>query len=344
MATISAFSLVTLAGISNGSFAVPAKKIKHWAFENLWLQFAFWAFLILPTLFTYSMAPNFWQIYQDASSNLLLIMVTGGTVFGVGQVCFCLALHRIGLSLSFLLNVGIATALGTLYPLITQHTSQLLTPFGISNCFGTALIVVGLWLAYQAGRQRDLNTSPAGMAATASDKATHFSGVGLVVVSGLASAVQNITFALTQPLQADALKQGLAPLVASTAVWPGFALAAFIPYAAYMIFLLVKNQSFGQYFANNTRSYWSLALLMGVFWYGSLILYSQASLSIGELGPVIGWPMFMGLIILTSNFWGFWHGEWANCRNKTKVRLMQGMVAMVCGITVLGYSAHLAKF
>ena len=81
---------------------------------------------------------------------------------------------------------------------------------------------------------------------------------------------------------------------------------------------------------------------MGLFWCGSLILYSKASQLIGILGPVIGWPLFMAFIILTSNFWGWQQGEWQQAPAKSKALLSKGIILFVVAVVVLGYSAHFA--
>ena len=36
---------------------------------------------------------------------------------------------------------------------------------------------------------------------------------------------------------------------------------------------------------------------------------------IGEIGPVIGWPILLGLSLIISNFWAFRAGEWKNAKN-----------------------------
>jgi L-rhamnose-H+ transport protein len=40
--------LILIAGIISGSFALPTKHVAKWRFENIWLQYSLWAFVILP--------------------------------------------------------------------------------------------------------------------------------------------------------------------------------------------------------------------------------------------------------------------------------------------------------
>jgi L-rhamnose-H+ transport protein len=81
---------------------------------------------------------------------------------------------------------------------------------------------------------------------------------------------------------------------------------------------------------------------MGVCWYGSLLLYSKASQLIGALGPIIGWPIFMGITILVSNLWGWKHDEWKNCSVKAENTIKLGLAFLIIAIIVLGYGSILA--
>src|ERR1700722_1561127 len=97
-----ALLLIVIAGCLNGSFATPAKHIKNWQFENIWLQFAIWNFLILPWIAIFILAPQVFQIYSKTPNSQLAIMIGSGFFFGVGQVAFARAIHIIGIGLTFL--------------------------------------------------------------------------------------------------------------------------------------------------------------------------------------------------------------------------------------------------
>jgi len=105
-----------VAGVMNGSFALPTKYIKTWRFEHIWLNYAIWAFVILPWLTLFVLYPQVGQIYKMMSPQTGLILLVGGFLFGAGQVCFALALNAIGLGLGFIINIGLGTALGFLLP------------------------------------------------------------------------------------------------------------------------------------------------------------------------------------------------------------------------------------
>jgi hypothetical protein len=326
------------AGIMNGSFALPTKHIKTWNFENIWLNFAIWAFLILPWVTILILDPSLVNVYKAMPMNTLFILLIGGFLFGLGQMCFALALRTIGLGLGFVINIGLGTGLGCLLPLLTLNANRIYTPAGMVTIAGIGLIILGLLLSYSAGRQRD---KAAQATTTHKSSAYHFS-ILLAILAGLFSAGQNYTFALTGNMHELALAAGADPLSASIIIWPPFLTCSLIPYMLYMLYLHKKNDSFKRYresgiFTNNL-----LGIVMAFFWFGSLAIYSKASLMIGALGPVIAWPLFMVLIILTSNFWSWRHKEWDGCSTEIKRRMIASIACLVFAVMVLTYSASLS--
>ena len=169
-------------------------------------------------------------------------------------------------------------------------------------------------------------------------KAKYTFGVLAAIFAGLGSAGQNFTFASTTAVQHMASQLGLSPLASAFIIWPGFLTIACVPYVLYMLFLNIKNKSFHIYISGESK-YYFLAAVMAVFWFGSLVFYSKATQLIGKLGPVIIWPLFMTLIILTSNFWGWQHGEWSKADKIAKIMSLVGILLFIIAVIMFGYSA-----
>ena len=339
MELLIALFLVLLAGFVNGSFAMPTKHMSQWRFENIWFTYAVFSFLIIPWLTIWLLEPHVLAIYQSTPASTLLTMALGGFLFGIGQVGFSIGISRIGIGLAFTINIGLGTVLGFLLPLLIQHPQQIVTPAGLCTLLGAAFIIISLLVSYHAGHLRDQAKHVVDHPLNQTKK--HYRvGVLLCLIAGLCSAGQNLTFSLTANMQHIALGQGASAMAASGIIWPGFLVFTFIPYAIYMLTLMHKKQSFSQY-KNSPNRYYLYALIMGLCWYGSLVLYSKAAQIIGKLGPVLGWPMFMGLIILTSSFWGIYHKEWQGCSLKTKTNMSLGIVFMIVAIVVLAIGTKL---
>lgn len=329
-----AFLIVVLAGIVNGSFALFIKYMKDWRFENIWLGYVIIAFLIAPFLVGWIVDPATTISYHNVSLSLKWLIILGGLGFGIGQVCFAFAMNRIGIGLGFLLNIGIGTVLGSLFPLAANNVHDLATTHGLLTVLACLLIVVGLILCYRAGHSREQERGHE----TKIDFKPYLTGVIAACVAGLFSAGQNIMFALTSPIKVMALQHGYSQLAASLVVWPFFLLFAFIPYAIYMISLGVKNKTMYLFVTKPKPHYYLFVILMGFFWYGSLALYSDAAQMIGHFGPIVGWPLFMVFIILTSNFWGWFKKEWSGCSPAVMSRLLIGIVLFLVSVVLLGAS------
>lgn len=334
------FSLIFIAGIINGSFALPTKYMSAWKFENIWLQFAFWAFLILPWIGIFTLQPNILDIYGHAQPSLLWIIIGGGAIFGIGQMCFALALNFIGLSLGFIINLGLSIGLGFLLPLVFQHREQIYTPFGIISLVGVILAITGLIVSNRAALIRNREQRLAFTDNAAQESKKYILGVVLAILAGLSSAEQNFVFSWTYSLQQLAIDNGASSFVASNVIWPLFLTGGFIPYALYTLFLNFKNCSWRNYSKGRTAKYYFYTLLMGLFWYGSLMFYSKATRLIGALGPIVGWPTFMVLIILTSSFWGWRYKEWEGYKKKARTIMKQGIMILILAILVLGYGSY----
>jgi L-rhamnose-H+ transport protein len=220
-----AFLIVVLAGIINGSFALFIKFMQRWRFETIWLGYAIIAFLIAPFVVAWAINPADTIAFAEVAASLKWLIVIGGLCFGIGQVCFAFAINRIGIGLGFLLNIGIGTVLGSLFPLVAQHPGQLMTLSGLMTVAACVIIVVGLILCYHAGHRREQDQGHA----VKVDFKPYVMGVIAACIAGLFSAGQNIMFALTQPIKDLALQHGYSELAASLTPWPFFLLFASIP-------------------------------------------------------------------------------------------------------------------
>ena len=329
---MTAFALFIFAGIINGSFAVFTKYTPKWKFENIWLQFAVWSFFLVPWIFAFFLVPQIFKVYNQAEVNLIVIMIVGGIIFGIGQICFAIALKIVGIGLSFVINIGIGIALGSLLPLIFQE--HLFTMKNMFIFVAVIFSVIGIILSNYAGKshhkmKREMENIK--------EKSYYVLGVGLAIIAGLASAGQNLSFSLTAKLQDYALQMGTSYVGSSIVMWPGFLTCSFLPYLIFMVILNVKNRSFKHYFEAGIKRYYLFGIIMGLFWFGSLVFYSKGASLIGKLGPVLGWPLFMIFIILASNFWGWRHGEWDRSSRKTKRFLLSGLSFLILSILLLGF-------
>ena len=132
------------------------------------------------------------------------------------------------------------------------------------------------------------------------------------------------------------------PAIPRLLTWAPLVTASFIPYILYCAYLWRKNRSFHLYGTSGTWKYFLFGAVMGVLWMGSTAIYGAASDQLETMGPILGWPLFMASIILTSNAWGFATGEWKGAGRKPRAYIFSGIGLLILGFVVLAYASNLA--
>ena len=321
--------LLIIAGIMNANFTVPMKFTSRWAWENTWLVFSIFALVLLPPIAAFVTVPNLGNVYSEAGIGAILLVAACGAGWGIAQVLFGLAVASIGIALTFSIILGISAAVGSLLPLIQLHPDKIFTTAGLGIVAGVVLVVAGVTVCAIAGRRRE-----AAQQATPHQAAGSFGrGLTIAIISGLLAAAMNFGVAFGGPIGRAALANGAQPYWTVNAIWVPLLLAGAIPNLLYCVYLLKKNNT-GAKFSAGGGSYWLLALLMALFWFASSIMYGVSSAKLGELGPVLGWPLFMSLIVIVASVVGILTGEWKGT-GKAPVRIQAaGVVILIIAVVV----------
>ena len=74
---------------------------------------------------------------------------------------------------------------------------------------------------------------------------------------------------------------------------------------------------------------------MGALWFGGQALYGLGVYRMGDFGTVIGWPLLMGTIIITSNLAGLATGEWRPSNKAVRRYLALGVIIILIALYVL---------
>jgi L-rhamnose-H+ transport protein len=74
---------------------------------------------------------------------------------------------------------------------------------------------------------------------------------------------------------------------------------------------------------------------MGTLWFGSIVCYSLSTVKLGDLGAVIGWPLFLSAVVIGSTITGILAGEWKRA-GVGPMRIMgAGVACLVMAMVVL---------
>ncbi len=334
-ATTTGILILLLAAAMNSSFTVPMKYTRKWSWENTWLLWTVYALIILPVVVTFATIPSLGRVYGEAGSALVAKVAIFGAGWGVAQVLFGLAVEAIGIALTFSIVLGLSAALGSVIPLVQLHRSEIFAGGGVGVLVGVALVIIGVAVLAVAGRERER-----AMGVAPGPGQSFGRGLLIAVSSGVLASFMNFAIAFGGPLNQLAKQAGASAAWAPNAIWLLVMTAGSIPSLIYCFYLIRKNRVAAKFSAPGTSSYWLLALIMALFWFVSTLLYGIASGKLGDLGPALGWPLFMSLIVIFATMLGYITGEWKRAAGKP-VRIMIGGVAvLVLAVVVLSIASR----
>src|SRR6266705_3362529 len=315
--------LLVIAGVMNASFTLPMKFTKKWAWENTWTVWTVFGLLIFPPLAAYLTTPNLGSVYSRAGVQSVILVAACGLAWGIAQVLFGLAVNAIGIALGFAIVLGLSAALGSLIPLIRLHPGKIFTPAGLTTIAGLMLVIVGVSVCAIAGRKRER-----ALGTVKEHKMSFSAGLACAILSGVCAAAMNFGVAFGGVLSRAAEAEGTNAAWSINAVWLPLMVAGAIPSLFYCPYLMRKNKTSTNFSVPGTGSYWFLAALMAFLWFASTIMYGVASRKLGELGAVLGWPLFMSLIVITASVLGIATGEWKNT-GTSPLRIQMAGAAML---------------
>ena len=329
-------TLLVLAGAMNGSFTLPMKFTRSWAWENTWLSWTIFALLLFPVILTLATANHIGELYrQQGMMPVAFTVAFFGASWGVSQIFLGLAVEGVGMALSLSVIMGISAAVGALIPLIQYHRDQVFTKGGLVVISGLIVVLAGVGLCGIAGRLRE-QTSAHAPSGTSVVKGLLFS-----LVSGVGSAFVNLGLNAGRPLAEGARALGTPALWANNVVWLPLMIAGAIPNALYCLYLMRRNQTAARLGSPGTSHYWLFGAIMAFFWFGSTVMYGVAANQMGALGTILGWPIFMSLIVLVATTWGVLTGEWQHAGRLPLTMLASGVALLVVAIVVLSASNRL---
>lgn len=329
--TFAPFVLVLFASIFQGSFGVGMKYMSPLKWESWWLVHATVAMLLFPLAWALMVVPGLFEIISNAPVSSVFIAMFFGFLWGIGGIMFGVSIPYIGISLTYGIVMGLASSVGCLIPLFQMEdaTSNPAFPYIL---LGVGVMLVGVAITAVAGIKRDkVKNDP--------NKGSGNIVKGLIIASvcGVLSALLNVGFANAAPVAKVAEQAGVITRNSSLAAWVVVLLGAYLMNAGYAVAQLIKNRSWNSFSVANSGKAYLWSVVAGLCWFAALGVYGQGSAMMGEIGPVIGWPMLLGLSLIVSNIWAYCSGEWKGATKPFKL-LLCGLAVLILASVILGYA------
>ena len=142
--------LLSLGGFAAGSFYIPFKKVRNWAWESYWLVNGFFSWIIMPWAIAFVTVPELISVLREAEPSTIFWTYLFGLLWGIGGLTFGLSMRYFGMSLGYAIALGFCAVFGTIIPPIYDgsfpdliiRVSGLTTIAGVLVCF-TGIAICG---------------------------------------------------------------------------------------------------------------------------------------------------------------------------------------------------------
>jgi len=245
-----------LGGLASGSFYVPYKGVKHWAWETYWLAGGFFSWIIAPWILASLLTKDLFAVLGQAPASALFWAFFFGLLWGVGGLTFGLTMRYLGLSLGMAVVLGLCAAFGTLMPPIFrgQFMTQVVgTMSGRVILFGIFVCLAGITAAGLAGISKERVMSPEQQKA-AIEEFDLRKGIVVAILSGVMSACFAYGLAAGDPIKALTLQHGTAKLWQGLPVLIVVLVGGFLTNFIWCLILLSRNKTGYQFFNSRVRN------------------------------------------------------------------------------------------
>lgn len=330
--------LALLSGTMNGLFTAPMRFLGRWSWENVWSVFIVSSCLLLPAIVVGAVSPSGWAVLAGAPRQAALIALGTGFAWGFGAIMFGQSVSAIGIALANTFVLAISSALGSLLPVLILAPEKIFQHSGHILLLGIAVEMAGIAMCGKAGILRERSTasdSDAQRGDLVGKKRPLATAFLLVIGSGLLSAVFNIGFVLARPVEVYAQSRGLNEFAGTNLIWVLMLAGGAVSNLGFCVFLLRKNRSAHKFVQPGSGRLYSLGLLMGVLWGGSIFVYGAATPRLGQLGPSIGWPLSLATGLFVANVVGLLLKEWKGVPRRALGWMFSGIFVLGVAIVVL---------
>jgi L-rhamnose-H+ transport protein len=342
----------TIGGISSGSFYMPFKKVKGWAWESFWIVGGLFSWFIVPPIAAYLTIPHFTDVIREGADSVKSFVFLMGLLWGIGGLTYGLGVRYLGMSLGNSVTLGFCSAFGALIPSIyysinptegkTSFTDMLNYSGGQLVLLGIVVCLIGIAVLGKSGLMKEQELTEA-QKKESTQEFNLVKGLIIAVISGILSAFFSFGIEGGKPL-AEAAKMNKAdPLFVNNVTYIILMWGGLTTNFIWCMYLNFKNKTFGDYTNGQTpiASNILFAGIAGTMWFLQFFFYGMGESKLGSNAS--SWILHMATIILTANIWGLYLKEWSNVSQKTFRTFVIGIALMLLSIVLVGIGNYLLK-
>src|SRR5215218_11168779 len=154
-----------IGGFASGSFYMPYKKVRGWAWESYWIICGLFSWLIVPPLAAALTIPNFWEIISKTDTSTIFYTYLFGLLWGIGGLTYGLGVRYLGVALGSSIILGLCMVFGALIPsvyyqFVPQEGKDSISAiagssWGITVLAGLLVCIIGIIICGKAGIMKE---------------------------------------------------------------------------------------------------------------------------------------------------------------------------------------------
>lgn len=334
-----------IGGFASGSFYMPFKKVKLWAWESYWIIGGFFSWLIVPPLAAWLTLPGFSDIIRSAEPETLQYTVLFGLLWGIGGLTYGLGVRYLGMSLGNSVILGFCSAFGALVPSIyynivptpgkTNLSEMLSNTWGLIVLAGVIVCLLGIYICGRAGMMKEKEL-PDHIKKQSVSEFSLVKGLFVAVASGILSSCFNFGIEAGKPMAEMAVARGLNPLYQNNVTYVVLLWGGLTTNFIWCMILNSRNKTFSNYTDSTTplANNYAYSALAGTIWFLQFFFYGMGESKLGN--GASSWILHMAFIILIANGWGIALKEWSGVSRKTKTTFIIGIATIILSVLVVG--------
>ena len=244
-----------LGGLASGSFYVPFRRVRVWAWETYWLVGGFFSWILVPWILGFFMTRDLPRVLGSAPGSSIFWTYAFGVLWGLGGLTFGLTMRYLGMSLGMAVALGYTAAFGTLMPPIFrgQFASDVLgTRSGLVILAGVGICMLGIVFAGAAGMSKEKEMSEEQKKAAIKEFNLK-RGLAVATFSGVMSACFAYGLAAGDPIKDLTVRFGTPALWQGLPVLVVLLLGGFTTNFVWCVLLNIRNRTGYQYFSSELR-------------------------------------------------------------------------------------------
>jgi L-rhamnose-H+ transport protein len=345
-----------LGGLAAGSFYVPYRRVRNWAWETYWLVGGFFSWIVAPWVLALLMTNDLVGVLSRTPGRTLFYAWFFGALWGIGGLTFGLTMRYLGMSLGMGVALGFCAAFGTLMPPIFKGQLAAIAATGSGRVIlaGVGVCLAGIALAALAGLNKE-REMPEESKRSAIKEFDFTKGMMVAVFSGVMSAC------FAYGLDAGAPISALSAQAGTGEVWTGLPklvvvlLGGFTTNVIWCLSLNIRNRTGYQYLNRRLRAEGAagtegspipvgpnlfFCILAGTTWYLQFFFYTMGETQMGAF-RFSSWTLHMASIIIFSTMWGWILHEWKGASRKTHSLIAVGIAVLILSTLTVGYGNYL---